>query len=168
MTPRMYKAIFLLASLLLVLAIAPLPFGYYLVLRPVAALAAIFMIARSVKTKVYWWLLPALAAIGLFLPMFGVTMPKEQWIPIDFIGAAAFAVAAFTLAKPQSVDLTKSLPTWHEDYQEAEWEYPTEPSWLLIGVMAAIALFLLWAWTSGGGAECPNWVQDPRGGYCGY
>lgn len=168
MTPRIYKAIFLLASLLLVLAVAPIPYGYYLVLRPVVGLAAIFMIARSVKTKVYWWLLPALAATGLFLPMFGVTMPKEQWIPIDFIGAAVFAVAAFTLAKPQSVDLTKNLPTWHDDYHDAEWEYPTEPSWLLISVMAAIAVVVLWTWTSGGGAECPNWVQDPRGGYCGY
>jgi hypothetical protein len=167
LTPRVYKAVFLLASLLLVIAIAPIPYGYYLILRPVVVLSALFMIARSVKTKLYWWILPALAAIGLFLPMFGVTMPKEQWIPIDFIGAAVFAAAAFTLAKPKDVDLTKGLPSWHEDYQDAELEYPTETSWVQISVIAAIVLFLLWSWTSGGGTDCPNWVQDPRGGYCG-
>ena len=166
MTPRIYSAIFLLASVLLVIALAPLPYAFYLVLRPVVAVSACFLVARSIQTKRYGWLVPAVLAIGYFLPTFGVAMTKSQWAPIDFVSAAVFASAAFSVAKPQEVDLTKNLPHWHEEYEDANLEYPTEPSWLLIVSIAVALLLLLWAWTSESGIACSSWVQDSRGGYC--
>ena len=77
---------------MLVVGAAPLPYGYYTLLRLVAcavfAYGAFVAFARS--KKVLPWIFVFLAV--LFNPIIKIHLPKEIWVVVD-IAAAAFLVA---------------------------------------------------------------------------
>lgn len=72
---------------MLLIALAPLPYGYYTLLRLVAT--AVFIWAALVSYQRQATLLPWLFALMalLFNPVFKVYLPREVWMFID-LGAA--------------------------------------------------------------------------------
>ena len=83
-------AIKIIAALLLFIAVAPLPYGYYIFLRwVITIIAAISAIDSLSKEKVSWiWVFACI--VILFNPIVPIYLTKGIWMPIDIIAAIIF------------------------------------------------------------------------------
>ena len=79
-----------ISAVMLLIAIFPLPYGYYTLLRWVVCLSAIFSawVANELKKK-SWLLLMTVIAL-LFNPIAPVHLDKGTWVIIDLIVAILF------------------------------------------------------------------------------
>ena len=75
---------------MLLLAILPLPYGYYTLLRLVVCFTAVFLAWFSYKAqKISWaWMMGLLALI--FNPIIPLYFGRELWIVVDLIAAGIF------------------------------------------------------------------------------
>ena len=90
----------IISTIFLLLAIARLPYGYYIFLRWVVTVSAIFLLWISYKSeKTLLVVLMAIIAL-LFNPIAPVHLDKSTWVIIDFVAAILFLVSAFKL-KPE-------------------------------------------------------------------
>lgn len=73
------------------------PYGYYVLLRWVVALSAIFLVwvAYNLK-KTFWFFLMGIVVI-LFNPIIPIHLSKETWVIIDLIVAVLFLVSIFKI-----------------------------------------------------------------------
>lgn len=88
----MKKAVSLFAGVLLLIAVLPLPYGYYLFLRVAVFAAAIWLaltIDEMIKLKAPLWIVAL-----LFNPFFPVHLSKAGWLPIDLAAAFLFFLAS--------------------------------------------------------------------------
>lgn len=94
-----YKNIVSIISIILLLLAIPAiwPYGYYILLRWVIAVSAIFLIwvAYNFK-KTFWLFLMGIIAL-LFNPITPIHLNKETWIVIDLIVAIIFLVSIFKI-----------------------------------------------------------------------
>jgi len=81
---------------LLLLAIFPLPYGYYTLLRLVVTVCAIIAAWVSFKAKeTVNWEVVAMGLIAiLFNPLAPVWLSRSVWLPIDLVAAGFFAYLA--------------------------------------------------------------------------
>ena len=96
----MPKAPLFIAAALLLLAVAPLPYGYYTLLRIVVCIVFAWaaVVALSQERAALPWALGFVAV--LFNPIVPIHLPKVVWVPID-VSAGIFALWATTaLARP--------------------------------------------------------------------
>ncbi len=93
-----YKNIASVISIVMLLvAIADLPYGYYTLLRLVITASAIFLVwTASELKKTFWLVLMGIVAI-LFNPIIPVHLTKEIWVVIDVIVAVLFLVSIFRI-----------------------------------------------------------------------
>ena len=92
-----YKPLALLAAAFLLLALAPLPYGYYTLLRLVVCGVAgygAFVAAETGRTA--WLLILGVLAL-LFNPVFPVPLGRELWRPVDAIAAAIVLISGLVL-----------------------------------------------------------------------
>lgn len=90
----MATVVWLLPAILLVVAVLPLPYGYYTFLRIVVFLAAGFIAFTTFSHSEqlgFWTVAFALIAL-LFNPIIPVFLEREMWFVIDLAVAAAFIV----------------------------------------------------------------------------
>lgn len=81
------------AAALLLLAIAPLPIGYYTFLRIAITLATVLLILDSYKGQVNIWSMVFGIIAILFNPIIPIYLyQKDKWMPID-IGTAVIFLA---------------------------------------------------------------------------
>jgi len=79
-----------ITGVMLLIAILSLPYGYYILLRWVVCLSAIFSAWVFLGLgKKFWLLLMAIIAL-LFNPIVPVHLTKGIWVIIDFIVAILF------------------------------------------------------------------------------
>jgi hypothetical protein len=80
---------------MLVVALAPMPYGYYTLLRVVVCAAAIHgaLLARTRALGNWAWTLLVLAA--LFNPVWPVHLGRSVWFAVDAVSAVLFAVFAW-------------------------------------------------------------------------
>ena len=87
-------AVIYIASVLLALGAAPLPYGYYTFLRLVAcgvfAFAAYVSLTKKARVLPYVYGCLAL----LFNPFIKVHLPKEVWVVVDLASAALLLATA--------------------------------------------------------------------------
>lgn len=85
-------ALIYIASALLFLGAAPLPYGYYILLRIVVCGFFIWaaLVAYEKRSQYLPWVFGLLAL--LFNPIIKIHLPKELWSAID-IGSAIFILA---------------------------------------------------------------------------
>lgn len=78
------------SAAMLLIAILPLPYGYYMLLRWLVSLSAIFLawVANELGKK-YWLSLMAIIAL-LFNPLIPIHLSKGTWTVIDLIVAILF------------------------------------------------------------------------------
>lgn len=76
------------------------PYGYYVLLRWVVSISAVFLvwIAYNLK-KTFWVVLMGMVAI-LFNPLIPIHLDKGTWVVIDFVVAVLFVVSMFKI-KPK-------------------------------------------------------------------
>ncbi len=90
----------LIAAGLLLGAIAPLPYGYYQMLRWVVGGIAIYMAYKSYSWEKRWatWIFGIVAV--LFNPVVPIHLTKEIWQPIDGVCAVFFGSSILFLKEP--------------------------------------------------------------------
>ncbi len=86
-----------ITGVMLLIAILPLPYGYYILLRWAVCLSAIFSIwVFAGLGKKSWLLLMAIIAL-LFNPIVPVYLTKGTWVIIDLVAALLFFISIFKL-----------------------------------------------------------------------
>lgn len=97
------KAIAIAAAVLLLLAIAPLPIGYYTFLRIATTIAAVLLIIDSYKGKANIWSIVFGIIAILFNPIIPIYLyQKDKWMLIDIGAAVLFVGYAIWYKSPQS------------------------------------------------------------------
>lgn len=88
------------AALMLLLALAPWPYGYYQLLRWAVCGAAAFVAYKAYTWKRTWavWAFGVVALV--FNPVIPFHLSREIWQPIDLIVAVLFVVGIFVLVPP--------------------------------------------------------------------
>ena len=98
----------LIAAVVLLIALAEMPYGYYRFLRIVTCVAAAFVAYSAYAWKKHWgvWVFGVVAV--LFNPLVPIYLSREVWIPIDIAAAGLFAAGIFLLIPPARTDETSS------------------------------------------------------------
>ena len=99
MTNSTFTAICVGTGILLLLAIADMPWGFYQLLRWVVVVAGVLLIVRSLKVEQTGWTILGGLAILFFFPPFGVSFEKDVWAFFDFAFGIAFISAGLTFKK---------------------------------------------------------------------
>lgn len=96
--PHLVPAV--IAAIMLLLALAPWPYGYYQLLRFVVCGAAGYVAVIAYNWQKMWavWLFGLVAV--LFNPLIPIHLTRELWQPIDVICGILFVIAAIILNKP--------------------------------------------------------------------
>ena len=92
------KNILLICVALLLLALAPLPIGYYTLLRIVVTIGAVLVVLKEYEKGFNFWVI----SFGLIALLFNPLIPiylggKGTWVPIDLIAAVLFFIKAIGL-----------------------------------------------------------------------
>ena len=87
-----------ISIIMLLLAIPTFwPYGYYVLLRWVVALTAVFLLWLAYESKrTFWLFLMGMVAV-LFNPIIPVHLDKETWVIIDLVVATLFLASIFTI-----------------------------------------------------------------------
>jgi len=95
--PHLIPAI--IAAVMLLGALADLPYGYYQLLRFVVCGVAVYIVYTAYTWQKMWamWLFGFIAL--LFNPFIPIHLSKELWQPIDFVCAILFTIFGVTLKK---------------------------------------------------------------------
>ena len=91
-----------LAAIMLLLALAPWPYGYYQLLKFVVCGASVYTAFKAYQWQKIWatWLFGFVAV--LFNPLIPIHLSREIWQPIDIVCAILFMVIAIILNEPVS------------------------------------------------------------------
>lgn len=97
------KAILIICSILLFIALANLPIGYYTILRITVTIGAVMVIIKEFKGEFSFWIISFGVVAILFNPLLPVYLNnKEIWMPIDLITGVLFAIKAFNLKNEEN------------------------------------------------------------------
>ena len=93
----------LIASSLLFGALAPLPYGYYQMLRWLVFGISIYIAYKGYQWNRKWatWLFAGCAV--LFNPILPIYLTREIWRPIDIVFGILFVVSIAVLRKPTGI-----------------------------------------------------------------
>lgn len=111
---RPHAILALIASLMLFGALAPLPYGYYQLLRFTVCSIGGYVAFKAYEWDKIWatWAFGIIAV--LFNPLIPIHLPRELWQPIDLICSVVFAFGVFILRGPSisspSRKQTSSIP----------------------------------------------------------
>lgn len=95
----MYKQGALIAAILLVIALAPMPYGYYQVLRIVVCGLSCYgaYLAYNAESHIWMWLLAGIAI--LFNPIFPIYLERDLWNVIDLVTAATLFLSTRSISE---------------------------------------------------------------------
>ena len=99
MSATTYRAIFIGAGVLLLIAIGDMPWGYYQLLRWLVVVAGVLLIVRALQVSQSGWAVLGGLSVVFFFPPFGVSFEKEIWAVLDFMFGVAFILSGFLLKK---------------------------------------------------------------------
>jgi len=93
----LFKAGRVIAAIMLIIAVANLPYGYYRLLRLVVCSVSAFGVYLTYKRgKTIWVILLGIMAL-LFNPIFPIYFSKDIWIVIDLLGGILFIISLLIL-----------------------------------------------------------------------
>lgn len=96
--PHLWPAI--LAGIMLIIGIFPLPYGYFQLLRWIVCGIAVFIVYQAYTYKKAWVAIIFCVIAILFNPIRTIHFEKNVWQWIDAICAAVFITSIFFLRKP--------------------------------------------------------------------
>ena len=80
----------IIVAILLLIALADLPYGYYQFLRWAVCGMAIFMVYVSYSSNIKWFMWVFIVIAVLFNPIIPIHLNREIWRPIDIVSAIIF------------------------------------------------------------------------------
>jgi len=80
------------AIIMLILAILPLPIGYYVLLRLVVCCSALFLAYNSYQRQHMSWVWGMGFVALIFNPLIPIYLGRALWGIVDVVGAIVFAV----------------------------------------------------------------------------
>ncbi|RKY06287.1 MAG: hypothetical protein DRP56_07695 [Planctomycetota bacterium] len=82
-----------IAAVMLFLALAPWPYGYYQLLRLIVCSIAVYFVVTTLHCQKNWaiWLFGFIAI--LFNPLIPIYLTREIWIPVDMVCGILFIVS---------------------------------------------------------------------------
>jgi len=86
------KLIWYVSSLLLVVAVLPLPYGYFMFLRLAITAAAVYVAYENFNKDIPVWGIIFIGVALLFNPFYTVHFDKALWAVIDIVVAALFFI----------------------------------------------------------------------------
>ena len=86
------KLIWYISSLLLVVALLPLPYGYFMFLRLAITAAAAYVAYENFNKNIPIWGIVFVGIALLFNPFYTVHFDKSLWAVIDIVVAALFFI----------------------------------------------------------------------------
>lgn len=91
------KYILFVCGVLLFLALANLPIGYYTLLRIMVTIGAVAVVMNELEKGIGFWVI----AFGIIAILFNPVIPiylndKNAWMPIDIIVGILFLIKTFT------------------------------------------------------------------------
>jgi len=90
------RTLFIISGIILLLGIPPVwPYLYYILLRLIIFCISVYAAYKFYKLSHGGWALVFGVIAFLFNPISPVYMSKVSWIPIDFVSAIIFFIAAF-------------------------------------------------------------------------
>lgn len=89
----------IISIILLLLAILPLPIGYYTFLRLVVCGTAIFLAHQSYQKQNMSWVWTTGFIALIFNPLIPLYLGRELWVVVDIIVAVVFGVYLIKLGK---------------------------------------------------------------------
>lgn len=99
-----YKPLALLAAAFLLLALAPMPYGYYTLLRLVVCGVTGYGSFKAVESEQTAWFLALGVLALLFNPVFPVPLGRELWQSVDAMAAVVVLVSGFLVPEKQKTD----------------------------------------------------------------
>ena len=108
----------LIVAVMLLLALASLPYGYYQLLRFIVCGVGVYVAYTAYNGQKMWamWLFGFIAL--LFNPLIPIHLSTELWQPIDAICAILFIVIAIVLQKPSTKTAAKDEPKGSREQKE--------------------------------------------------
>ena len=99
---RPYLIPCIIAAIMLFLALAPWPYGYYQLLRLVVCGVAVYIALMSYNCRKVWatYLFGFIAV--LFNPLYPIHLSRELWQPIDVICGVLFILIAIVIIAPET------------------------------------------------------------------
>jgi hypothetical protein len=91
-----------IAVLLLIVAIAPMPLGYYTFMRWGVTIAAITICFIANRSGQQTWLYALIPLAVLFNPIAPVYLTRQIWLPFDIIAACVLGVAGSQIRRQQA------------------------------------------------------------------
>ena len=90
-------------ALLLFIAIAELPIGYYTFLRIAITIGSISVIIFEFEKGFNFWSITFVFMAIIFNPLFPVYLnDKQMWMPIDIIGGLLFLMKSILIKSPKT------------------------------------------------------------------
>jgi hypothetical protein len=137
------------AAVLAIIAVFPLPIGYYGFLRFALCAAGVVLAIVALRSTQPGWLALAIPMVVLWAPSTWLSLPRETWIALDVLVAAALVGAGLLIPAPQvEYDGDRPFKRW--------------PWWKIAAVVVGVAL-IVWIGTQGAGygLDCET-VYDGR------
>lgn len=100
---------------MLFLAIPKLPYGYYILLRWVVTISALFSVWVAYDSEDKFWLFLMGGIAILFNPIIPVHFTKEIWVVIDIVVAILFLVSIFTIKPKRQLLKEKKVQNLEEE-----------------------------------------------------
>ena len=96
---KFFKTITIISIFLLLSAILPLPYGYYMFLRLVIFICSLILAYNFYKfNSQYWAVIFGLISL-IFNPIIPIYLDKKMWISIDIISAGLFFFSLESIKK---------------------------------------------------------------------
>ena len=80
---------------MLLLALIPLPIGYYTLLRIVVCLTSAFLVWTSYEAHKYAWMWTMGVVALIFNPLIPLYLGRETWVVVDIIVVIVFGIFLF-------------------------------------------------------------------------
>ena len=110
----------IIAAIMLLLALAPWPYGYYQVLRLVVCGVAVYVAFMAYTCQKMWtvWLFGFIAV--LFNPLLPIYLSRHIWQPIDVLCGILFMVIAVILKEPVTSEGKKQELRGKQDERKSD------------------------------------------------
>ena len=86
----------IISGIFLLFAVFDLPYDYFIFLRWIIFISALIVGWRFYQSEIKGWALVFGAVAFLFNPIIPIYLTKASWIPIDFVSALLFFLAAYS------------------------------------------------------------------------
>lgn len=93
------KPIHLAAAVMLLLALIPLPYGFYHLVRLVVCIASGFLAWQLFQTKRHGWMIVMGILAILFNPISPIFLTREFWMLLDLVAANLFIACPAIVTK---------------------------------------------------------------------